>query len=269
MIKPGEIQKHAAINKVKDGQIEKDYVITWILYGISRNKFLHENLIFKGGTVIKKAYFKDYRYSEDLDFTLKNDKIDNENLFSEFENLFEFVLEEANIPLKRNPETNFESGNVNFYIAYGGPLGGTFGKKDLKIDFTRNELLCFKEQDKSIFRVYSDLEKDFSIKCYQKQEVLIEKMRSLMERTQPRDIYDLWYLFEFGSLKIIDYSNEFKRKLSHKNFNHENLIDKINEKEHKFKGMWEKYLGNQIHNLPDFDGVYRELMKNLREVNFK
>jgi hypothetical protein len=32
---------------------------SWILYGISQNAFLHENLIFKGGTVLKKAYFRD------------------------------------------------------------------------------------------------------------------------------------------------------------------------------------------------------------------
>jgi predicted nucleotidyltransferase component of viral defense system len=52
MIKPGEIQKQATIDKVRDGQIEKDYVISWILFGISQNKFLQTQLIFKGGTVL-------------------------------------------------------------------------------------------------------------------------------------------------------------------------------------------------------------------------
>ncbi len=31
---------------------------------------LKELLAFKGGTALKKVYFPDYRYSEDLDFTL-------------------------------------------------------------------------------------------------------------------------------------------------------------------------------------------------------
>jgi Uncharacterized conserved protein len=266
MIKPGEIQKYAAKSKVKDGQIEKDYVITWILYGVSQNKFLEENLIFKGGTVLKKAYFEDYRFSEDLDFTLKNDEITNEQIFEAFKSLFNFVKEEANIPLERNPETNFESGNMNFYVLYGGPLGGTFGRKDLKIDFTRNELICFASKKQKIFRTYSDLEKDFSVNCYPKSEVLIEKMRSLMERTQPRDIYDLWYLFEHDEFTISQFADEFRKKVIHKNLNPTDFIGKVNEKEGKFKSMWEKYLSNQIHDLPDFDGVFRDLMKHLRQI---
>ena len=266
MIKPGEIQKIAAINKVSDGQIEKDYVISWVLYGISQNLFLHSNLIFKGGTVLKKAYFKDYRYSEDLDFTLSDDAIDNEKIFSEFEKLFEFVREEANIPLQRKPETLFDSGNVNFYILYGGPLGGTFGRKDLKVDLTRNELISFKIHNTPVFREYSDLEKKFSIKCYSKQEVLIEKMRSLMERTQPRDIYDLWYLLENDNLDVFDFTNEFSQKAQHKGFNAADLIEKVSAKEAKYKSMWQKYLSNQIHDLPDFDGVYRILMKHLKKL---
>ena len=266
MIKPGEIQKLATLNKVKDGQIEKDYIITWILYGISQDAFLLENLLFKGGTVLKKAYFSDFRFSEDLDFTLMNDKVSNEKIFEAFEKLFEFVREEANIPLERQPETNFESGNVNFYLFYGGPLGGTFGKKDLKIDFTRNEWLAFDVRDTSIIRVYSDLVKDFKIKCYSKQEVLIEKMRSLMERTQPRDIYDLWYLFEIDGISISHYNKEFIKKTAHKGLNPDELSDKLNEKEGKYKSMWEKYLANQVHDLPDFDGVFRDLMKHLRQI---
>jgi len=266
MIKPGEIQKLATINKVKDGQIEKDYVISWILYGISQNTFLCSNLIFKGGTVLKKAYFKDYRYSEDLDFTLMDDAIDNAKIFSEFEKLFEFVREEANIPLQRKAETFFESGNLNFYIIYGGPLGGLFGKKDLKVDVTRNELLSFKTPETLIFREYSDLTNKFLIKCYSKPEVLIEKMRSLMERTQPRDIYDLWYLLECDNLNIVDYKNEFSQKAKHKEFNSSDLIGKVTAKEAKYKSMWQTYLQNQIHDLPDFDGVFRDLMKSIRKI---
>jgi predicted nucleotidyltransferase component of viral defense system len=266
MIKPGEIQKHAARSKVKDGQIEKDYVITWILYGISQNRFLQENLIFKGGTVLKKAYYDNYRFSEDLDFTLKNDSITNEQIFEAFSSLFDFVKEEANIPLERKPETEFESGNVNFYVLYGGPLGGTFGRKDLKIDFTRNELICFAFQKQKIFRTYSDIENDFYVNCYLKPEVLIEKMRSLMERTQPRDIYDLWYLFEHDKFTLSQISTEFRKKVKHKNLNPADFLNKVNEKEGKFKSMWEKYLSNQVHNLPDFDGVFRDLMKYLRQI---
>jgi len=57
MIQPGEIQSIAGKQGVRDTQIEKDYVISWVIYGISSNVFLKENLVFKGGTVLKKIFF--------------------------------------------------------------------------------------------------------------------------------------------------------------------------------------------------------------------
>ncbi|MEW5746401.1 MAG: nucleotidyl transferase AbiEii/AbiGii toxin family protein [Nitrospirota bacterium] len=49
--------------------LEKDYILSWVLAGISRVDALRDTLIFKGGTALKKCYFGDYRFSEDLDFS--------------------------------------------------------------------------------------------------------------------------------------------------------------------------------------------------------
>lgn len=68
MIKPGEIQQKANAVGVRDQQIEKDYILSWILFGISKHGQLSKAIVFKGGTVLKKVYFEDYRFSEDLDF---------------------------------------------------------------------------------------------------------------------------------------------------------------------------------------------------------
>jgi len=51
--------------------IERDYILSWILAGVAVNEKLQNKLIFKGGTALKKCYFGDYRFSEDLDFTAK------------------------------------------------------------------------------------------------------------------------------------------------------------------------------------------------------
>lgn len=63
MILQKEISAAAAKNRLKDTQVEKDYVLSWILLGISQNELLSANLVFKGGTVLKKIYFLDYRFS--------------------------------------------------------------------------------------------------------------------------------------------------------------------------------------------------------------
>jgi predicted nucleotidyltransferase component of viral defense system len=58
MIKPAEIKQFAHLSGVRDIQIEKDYILTWILYGISKHEQLSEVLAFKGGTVEKKCTSK-------------------------------------------------------------------------------------------------------------------------------------------------------------------------------------------------------------------
>jgi len=40
--------------------IERNYLLSWILAGISRVDSLRETLVFKGGTALKKCYFGDY-----------------------------------------------------------------------------------------------------------------------------------------------------------------------------------------------------------------
>ncbi len=49
--------------------LERDYLLSWILAGIGRVDSLRNALVFKGGTALKKCYFGDYRFSEDLDFS--------------------------------------------------------------------------------------------------------------------------------------------------------------------------------------------------------
>ena len=49
--------------------VERDYLLSWVLAGISEVAELRETLAFKGGMALKKCYFVDYRFSEDLDFS--------------------------------------------------------------------------------------------------------------------------------------------------------------------------------------------------------
>jgi predicted nucleotidyltransferase component of viral defense system len=49
--------------------LERDYLLSWILAGMTQVEVLRDSLVFKGGTALRKCYFGDYRFSEDLDFT--------------------------------------------------------------------------------------------------------------------------------------------------------------------------------------------------------
>ena len=141
MIYPKEINAAAGKYKLKDTQVEKDYILSWILYGISTNVLLSKVLAFKGGTVLKKVYFENYRFSEDIDFTLLDEKISNEDLMKEFKKIYDFAKEEANITLQFKESDTHESGSLVFYVNYIGPLQANTTHRDIKIDITRREVM--------------------------------------------------------------------------------------------------------------------------------
>ena len=56
--------------RIREDVLERDYCLAWLLSALSESN-LRSALAFKGGTALKRCYFADYRFSEDLDFTLR------------------------------------------------------------------------------------------------------------------------------------------------------------------------------------------------------
>lgn len=266
MIHPKELNQAAGENRVSDAQMEKDYILTWMLYGLSKSELLSRILVFKGGTVLKKAYLDNYRFSEDLDFTLLDEGVTNDELLQAFTGMYAFVREEANIELAlKGSDIHVASGSLVFYINYVGPLRGAMGSRDVKIDITRGEVLEFAIEEKKIFVAYSDLPVGaFHLKCYSLSEILIEKMAALMGRLEPRDLYDFWYLTEIERLSTAEHKTEFERKARNKNHDPSMFAKKVQGKEKNLKQGWQRKLKNQIHDLPNFDDVFREAKRNFK-----
>ena len=119
---------------------------------------------------------------------------------------------------------------------------------------------------KTIFRNYSDLEEEFNLQCYSLAEVLIEKMTALMGRSEPRDLYDFWYLVEIERIDIAKYLFEFQSKAQHKKQDSKRFMEKVLSKETAFKRDWEKKLVSQIHDLPKYEGVFRVAKRYLKAL---
>lgn len=266
MIKPGEIQKKATAVSVRDQQIEKDYILSWILQGVAQHESLVNVIAFKGGTVLKKIYFENYRFSEDLDFTLLNDDITNKQIFEWFNETFEYVSEEANIPLEIIDDNEHEDGGINFYITYIGPLGGQGAHKRVKVDISRSEQLEFKPELHPAILGYSDQE-DHKLLCYSLEEVLVEKMRSVMQRMQARDFYDIWYLLEVHEMDVEFYLNEFKSKCESKGLDPAQFLDRLEKRKPSYKGRWQQSMAAQITDLPAFEQVEREVQRHIKNIN--
>lgn len=271
MIQKGEIDIKANKEGVRATQVQKDYAISWVLWGISKNAFLKQSLAFKGGTCLKKVYFDDYRYSEDLDFTVLNDDISDKEILKNFKALFSEVNKESRIKMSIDDETFeiHESGSIKLFIDFTGP----HGSDRIKVDITRGEKLNFDVGEKTIFKNYSDLveAEDLTVQCYALEEILIEKMAALMGRTIPRDLYDFNYLLSDGGLNVDDVYIEFLSKAKNKNHNPKEFHSKVASKKSTFERDWKNSLEKQMakDQLPHFDEVWRNSGRHFKEVDKK
>ena len=234
---------------------------------MSKHEKLLKAIAFKGGTVLKKIYFKDYRFSEDLDFTLLNNEITDEQIYDGFKETFELVKEEANIPLEIIDNNKYKDGGINFYISYIGPLGGKSRNKRVKVDISRSELLVFDAVMKNVLKDYSDLE-EYQLLCYSLEEMLIEKMRSVMQRMQARDFYDLWYLLEQHEIEVSYHACKFKIKCDRKGLKSEDFLAKLTERLPQYKKRWQTSLKEQIKDLPLFEKVESEVMRYVKKLKY-
>lgn len=195
-----------------------------------------------------------------------NSKTTNELIFDWFKEVFESINEEANIPLEMIDNNEYEDGGINFYISYVGPLGGQGNKKRVKVDISRSEQLVFEPVMKDVFVDYTDLEA-YQLLCYRLEEVLVEKMRSVMQRMQARDFYDIWYLLEEHGMDADFYLKEFETKCKSKDLLHTDFSKKLTERLPQYKGRWQSSMSEQIKDLPDFDQVEREVKKHIKKLN--
>jgi len=253
MIPISELKRIAAKQKVALTVVEKDYVLTWVLYGLSLTS-LKDNFIFKGGTALRKIHFPDWRYSEDLDFTVPK-ALTKEEIIATLDQVTRYINEKVGITLiLKSIHLNPEYAQVK--IQFLGPLNN---KNTIKIDISFNELLVLKPDKKQIISEYSDQEKH-SILAYPLEEALSEKIRSILQRGKTRDFYDVWKILKYH-LNIIDKSllkDVLLKKCEFKNIEFKESKLFSHELTEPAKAYWEKALSHQINELPDFDQIITE-----------
>ncbi len=273
MIPPSEIARQAHRLSLGDKTIEQDYVLTWVLQAIA-NSPLRDRLAFKGGTALKKVYEPDYRFSEDLDFTLLDDT-PNESLATAIEALFPWLRREVNIVLDVRRTEIHQTGNPAIYLNYIGPLRGELGSRFFKTDFTRDELLLFPPVEAPLQSPYSDCRgRTETLRVYTPEEILAEKLCALLGRTEPRDLYDVHYMLTHRLADVESVSFRLGEKMAHKGLDPVALGNVLARKRDTFDRLWEPRLRGQMpdpsgrasgRGLPSLNTVIRETNRWLRQ----
>lgn len=198
-----EILQFAEQTSLNPHVIEKDYVLGWMLAGIYAHDELAESWIFKGGTCLKKCFFETYRFSEDLDFTLRDEAHLNEAFLKRvFAEVGAWIYDETGIEIPADQQ-EFEifqnpRGKISCQgkISYKGPVSPTRPLPRIKLDLTADERIVLLPATAEIFHPYTDApEGGIEVLAYDYVEAFAEKFRALSERTRPRDLYDVVNLY--------------------------------------------------------------------------
>ena len=142
----------------------------------------------------------------------------------------------------------------------------------MKVDITINEVLCFPLQDRPIQRTYDrfdDLPEGPTVRVYALEEIVVEKLLALSERAgnEPRDLYDLWYLFGTTGLRIVELRSELDAKLALRQRSVKGMEQAIAAKEDRLRRLWTIRLAHQMSQLPPYDDVFREILRVVRAAN--
>jgi len=248
--------------------LERDYCVAWFLAELAESE-LRRSLAFKGGTALKRCYFGDYRFSEDLDFTLIV-PLPFEEIRQRLESVYAAVRQACAIEFTFDREDRHSHANSHpFYLRYVGPLpaGGS-----VKVDITIREEIVFPLESRPVLRAYdefSDLPDGRVVQAYSLAETAAEKVLALADRArnEPRDLYDLWYLISRESIDLAELMPAMSAKLGVRQHEAAGIQEAILKKEARLKALWSARLANQMAVLPPFDKVFRELRRALRQAN--
>lgn len=253
--------------RIPEAVLERDYCLAWFLAMLSQSP-LKAILVFKGGTALKRCYFGEYRFSEDLDFTLLQ-PTPLDVILQRLENLYEVIYQASGI--RFDFDRLDRHGHVNshtFYLHYDGPLPAP---SSVKVDITIAEIITHPSGDRPVLRVYpefADVPEGRQITVYALEEIAVEKTVALADpaRTEPRDMYDLWYLTTEGGVNLLDLHNGIREKLAFRGKPFAEIQAVIGEKERRLRALWATRLAQQMPCLPEFEEVFRSVRRSLRQA---
>jgi predicted nucleotidyltransferase component of viral defense system len=256
--------------RIPEAILERDYCLAWFLVGLSRTP-LRERLVFKGGTALKRCYFGDYRFSEDLDFTLRGD-VPFEVIRGELEPVFAEVRRATGVTIRfARQDTQSHQNSHTFYLSYEGPLPATAKPKEVKVDITIREEVVFPPEPRRVLRAYGeyqDLPEDAEILVYSLDEIAAEKVVALLDpaRNEPRDLYDIWFLTSDGHVDLRHLTHALEKKWAFRGKKLADAREALDAKEARYKKLWEMRLAAQMAELPEFQEVFRVVRRALREA---
>ena len=277
MISEAEIRRISAASRVDPMVVDLDYNLGWFLLGMRKTSTSLGGLLFKGGTCLRKCYFHDYRFSEDLDFTATK-YLSRADIEDWVKKSVDWVSNYDGPDFHVQPihfeVVDDEYGNESYQarIYYRGPLRWGGSPRTVKLDITRAEVILLPVNEKQIIHSYSDQASfaDINLPCYSLEEVIAEKIRAVGGQRRfavSRDLYDIYNLISTG-IDVNAVKQILPRKFEIKGLTMKGIdVNNIKLRRSAFELDWERRLGYLVtKNNLEFETVWQHVLLLLDEV---
>jgi predicted nucleotidyltransferase component of viral defense system len=207
--------------------IEKDYAISYLVAAIAETPALIP-IVLKGGTALRKAYYADYRFSEDLDYsTLDGRPLPDlpEAINAAVRRMAERLNERGPFMVTHEPLLLREphpGGQAAYLVRVRFP-GQRQALCRLKVEITVDEPVLLPVESRPLRHGF-DEELPAMLRVYALAEIVAEKLRALLQSARHlrergwgasrvcRDYYDLWSVLRHGDWQGYSIPDLVRRK---------------------------------------------------------
>lgn len=258
--------------------LERDYLLSWVLAGISRVEPLRSTLVFKGGTALKKCYFGDYRFSEDLDFSGLGGVPTGQSMERAVGEACEVaarLLDEyapVEIEWERYTEKGPHPGGQEAFTIRARLPWQRRPATRVMIETAVDEKVIRRPELRKVIHEYGE-PLNTEVQVYALEEVVAEKLRAILQhvekleargwsRSRARDYYDLWRVLGTyrNELDLSDFAVFLREKCAVRevtfdtpeDFFQQRILAHVEE-------TWDRWLGPLLPHLPSFETVIGSL----------
>lgn len=286
-----ELQEIAARDRLPLETVEQDYAISYLLAAIAQTPELSETLVFRGGTALRKCYFEGYRYSKDLDYSVRGllplEKYNH--TLSQVANKTRELLNQLHpanrfdvaVKLVVNRDAHEDNQDTHkFTVKFPWHLQQKSGRagRAVKLDTSHNEPVLLIPERRAIIHPYSQ-PLIAQVTCCSLEEIIAEKFvamravalqREKQERvfTRPRDYYDVTHALHHDSFKNTPvFLAAIVAKAERRGFEIRSIEDLISASAKAgLERDWEPFLGDVVPNLSSCDSMLKQLEARLNEM---
>ncbi len=208
----GVLRRYARDRGVRLDVVEKDYALSYLLAAIADTPGLGNRMVLKGGTALKKLYYADYRFSEDLDFsTHPHGPLEElpEKMVLAIQRMEVLLQERGTFGVSYEPlrlKHPHPGGQEAFIVRVRFPWQRQPLCR-LKVEITIDEPVLLSPQAKTLIHNFGE-RLDRRILGYALPEIVAEKLRALLQSQKRlrargwgasrvcRDYYDLWEILK-------------------------------------------------------------------------